>query len=179
MDANNKFLDTDGLTYFIGATDPIIIKSADELTDPDFANENNIIVAWGGGIMPKCIAPAEVGYDTRFLYIGVGAYYEEPTTINVSNNTQTIVYGNNEYVLVRTRSSSSDPWPNRIQSINYVDTLNEESTRAGSVEVVKWYRTDTNELVGDGVWGSNGNGSLSPSTMITSNQLPVYGQDNN
>jgi len=178
MDAANKFLDGTGLGYFIGSTDPIIVKSADELTDPDFANENNIIVAWAGGIMPKCIAPAEVGYDTRFLYIGVGAYYEEPTSITTSSNTQTIVYGSSDYTLVRTRSSSSDPWPNRVSVVNGTTTLNEEATRAGSVEVVKWYRTDTKEYVGDGVWGSNGNGSLSPSTMITSNQLPVYGQDN-
>lgn len=179
MDAANKFLDTDGLEYFIGATDPIIIKSADELTDPDFPNENNIIVAWGGGLMLKCIAPIEIGYDTRFLYIGVGAYYNEPTSITTGTNTQTIVYGSSDYTLVRTRSSSSDPWPNRINIVNGVTTLNEETTRAGSVEVVKWYRTDTNELVGDGVWGSGDAGSLSPGAMITANQRPVYGQYNN
>lgn len=178
MDAANKFLDETGLGYFIGSTDPIIIKSADELTDPEFANENNIIVAWGGGIMLKCIAPVEVGYDTRFLYIGVGAYYEEPTSITSGNNTQTIVYGSSDYTLVRTRSSSSDPWPNRVSIVNGTTTLDEEATRACSVGEVKWYTPSGLELDG-GVWSSNYGGHLSPSSISSEKVKPCYGWEDN
>ena len=108
MDANNKFLDTTGLTYFVSQLNGNVVRYDQEITDPTFSNENNIIIIWGSGNRTKCIAPSVVNYETKHLYIGLGVYYETPTSItyNTGSTTETVVYGSNTYTLVRTRTTN-------------------------------------------------------------------------
>ena len=182
MDAANKFLDTDGLGYFIGETDPAVVKTADELTDPEFANENNIVIVWGalteGRV--KCACPTEIDFDTKFIYLGVGKSCDAPSSISVSGDLQTIVFEPTgvSYTIVRLRSSSTSPWSNTPTTINGTSVWTEDTTRASCVEVVTWYGPGDLELSG-GVWGSNYAGSLSPAASYNVTARPAYGQDNN
>ena len=143
MNTEDKYLSGEGLSYFTSVADAHIVRSLEEITDPGYSNETNIIVFWGAGERIKCVAPDEVGFDTKMIYLGTNIYYDSPSGITVSNNgtTQTVVFGeNNEYTMIRTRNSSSEPWPSTFYTLNSDSLWNESAKR--TQRATGWYKPD-------------------------------------
>ena len=177
MDTSDKFLSSDGLSYFIGLTDPLIISQANEITTPEFANENNIVILWGSGEKIKSVAPDNIGYDTKFLYIGAGVYIEEgPDDIYIygGNTGQEVTFGS--YSLYRTRDSSSVPWPNTFEELNGDDMWVESNMR--SKRMIGWYKSDGSTvgvgIASVGATSDEAAGYLTPTGYYNTDLLPVY-----
>lgn len=180
MDTNNKYLDTNGLSYFVSHLNGLIVRQDQEITSPEFANENNVIVLWGSGSRTKCVAPSEIDHNTKLVYIGTGdgAYYENPDDIEYGSDTEmTVCFGDNhEYILVRTRSSSTSAWPTTFNTVNSVTIWNEQAKRT-NVQV-SWVTPSGLETLcsASNVQGDPTKGTLSPSNTIgTNGYKPVYG----
>jgi hypothetical protein len=176
MDTENKYLSSEGLGYFIGLTDPLIVSQNEEITSPEFTNENNIIILWGSGTKIKCVAPSNVGYDTRLLYIGTGTYLESPVSISTPNGglNQVVNYGNG-IVLYRNRTSTTTPWPNTFEELGLDDLWAESAMR--SKKITGWYNGTTNIGVGiaaDGSTSTEASGYLSPAGYYNVDPFPMY-----
>ena len=171
MDALDKYVSQEGLQYFAGSVNGLVISESSEITDPIFAQENNVIVLWGSGSKVKCNAPANVGYDTKLLYVGASIYFDAPDTITLSgsNLIETVEYGE-DYTLVRTRASSSDPWPPYFNTLNGDPLWNEPGKRTNKQtywvkkngDTVTTYECTTANYV----YGDPEVGTLSPSNQI-------------
>lgn len=178
MDTEDKYLSGEGLSYFTSVSDAHIVRSLEEITDPAYSNEADIIVFWGAGERIKCVAPDEVGFDTKMIYLGTNIYYDSPKSITVnSGTTQTVVFGeNNEYTMIRTRNSSSEPWPNTFYTLNSDSLWNESGKRARKIK--GWYTSDgTSGSYGNSIEGLNVGTLTGYSWNITTSNLalPVYG----
>lgn len=187
MDALDKYVSQEGLQYFAGSVNGLVISESSEITDPVFAQENNVIVLWSSGSKVKCNAPANVGYDTKLLYVGMNVYIDAPDTITLSGSDliETVEYEEN-YTLVRTRSSSSDPWPPYFDTLNGDSIWNEPGKRANVqthwAKVEQSYTTTIGCTSGNHVYGDPTVGTLSPSDQIATAQggnlmtmKPVFG----
>lgn len=175
MDAANKFVSSEGLQYFHGLVNGTTVREDQELLNPDFANENNIIILWGVGSKIKCVAPVNVDYSTKLVYLGTGSniYYDAPGEINVGSTSQTVVFGTEgEYTLTRERSSSSESWKNTFDRLNGAALWDEAGKRTQ-------YQTGwvlTGMTAGVDLSGCTG-GSLSPISNITGSWKPIYGYE--
>ena len=177
MDAANKYVSSEGLQYFHGLVNGTTVRKDQELLDPDFANENNIIILWDTGSNIKCVAPVNVDYSTKLVYLGTGSsiYYDAPEEINTNsgNTGQTVVFGtNSEYTLYRGRSSSSESWKNTFDRLNGTALWDETGKR--TQYQTGWIRTGT--TAGVDLTGCTG-GSLSPISNTIGSWKPIYGYD--
>lgn len=180
MDANNKYVSQEALEYFLSGASGQIVGKDDELTMVDFANENNIIVVWGAGTKIKCAAPINVDFETKFIYLGTLEFYDSPDNIeeNNSDTQQTVWFGSNdEYILVRTRSSSSDPWPNTFNTMNSDPLWNEKSKRT-NIQTA-WVTSSGTVIDASSCTGDSTKGKMSPWTTAYGNGTidlkPIYG----
>lgn len=178
MDTEDKYLSGEGLSYFTSVADAHIVRSLEEITDPGYSNEADIIVFWGAGERIKCVAPDEVGFDTKMIYLGTNIYYDSPKSITVSNNgaTQTVVFGeNNEYTMIRTRNSSSEPWPSTFYTLNSDSLWNESAKR--TLRAIKFYQSGGGTYAGSSVYPTGGGnlvGLMSSSGWLTGTGAKCY-----
>lgn len=189
MSPEDKYVSQEALQYFVNHTDGLVVRNDQEITSPEFASENNIIVVWGAGEKIKCVAPSNVDYNTKFVYLGTSAYYTSPTDIVSygSGTGQEVIYGSSsEYSLYRTRSTTSDPWPPYFSEIDGDPAFLESEKRTNYQTY--WVKTNgtTNTsyacTTGNKVYGDPAVGTLSPSNQISTGtsgnsvtMTPVFG----